>query len=294
MSERKTCFVIAPIGEPESPTRKRSDQVLKYIIAPAANECGYDTIRADELSKPGIITNQVTQRILDDPLVIADLTGRNPNVFYELAIRHMVRKPLVQIIQKGEPIPFDVAATRIIQVDHRDLDSVEGAKNEIVKQIAAVEKDPSEIDTPISVAVDLQTLRHGDPEQRSIADIVEVISDLRTEVSSLERAIRSSGFRADAESFYERARMMRSVTPQAEGQLVIDSARYGAEGKYNDVTNVVKSAVVAGQRVELPVNNDYFRPDPIKGVPKELIVTYFYAGRKYSKTIPEGATLLLP
>jgi hypothetical protein len=294
MSETKTCFVIAPIGEAESDIRKRSDQILKYVITPAANECDYDPIRADEISKPGIITNQVIQHILDDPLVIADLTGWNPNVFYELAIRHMLRKPLVQIIEKGNQIPFDVAATRIIQVDHRNLDSVEEAKNEIVKQIKAVEEDPSEIDTPISIAFDLQTLRYGDPEQRSIADIVEAISGLRTEISSLDRAIRKSAFRAEAETFWEVARMMPSAMSQAEGQLIIASARYGAEDQYNDVTDIVKSAVVAGRRVEMPVSNDYFGPDPIREVPKKLIVTYFYAGREYSRTIPEGATLLLP
>ena len=88
MPEEKQCFVIAPIGEAESDTRKRSDQI----------------------SEPGIITSQVIQHIVDDPLVIADLTGRNPNVFYELAIRHAIKKPLVQIIKKGEAFPFDLTA----------------------------------------------------------------------------------------------------------------------------------------------------------------------------------------
>lgn len=189
MTEKK-CFVIAPIGEPESDTRKRSDQVLKHIIKPAANQCGYDPIRADQISEPGIITSQVIQHIVGDPLVIADLTGQNPNVFYELAIRHALKKALVQIIKKGEPIPFDVAPTRTIYVDHHDLDSVEEAKNEIVKQIKIVEKDVSEIDTPISVALDLQLLRQSDnPEQRSLADLVDAISDLRSGLISIEKKI---------------------------------------------------------------------------------------------------------
>ncbi|MCK4403810.1 MAG: hypothetical protein KAW02_01845 [candidate division Zixibacteria bacterium] len=194
MAETKTCFVIAPIGDPESDTRKRSDQILKYLITPAASECGYDAIRADQISEPGMITSQVIQRIVDDPLVIADLTGRNPNVFYELAIRHALRKPLVQIIKKGEPIPFDVAGTRTVQVDHHDLESVEAAKKEIVKQIKAVEKDTSEIDTPISVALDLQMLRQSEnPEQRSLADLVAAISDLRTGIQAIEIRIHDMG-----------------------------------------------------------------------------------------------------
>ena len=189
----KNCFIIAPIGESESEIRKRSDQVLKHVIRPAANECGYETLRADEISEPGIITSQVIQHIVEDPLVIADLTGRNPNVFYELAIRHALRKPLVQIIKKGEQIPFDVAATRTIFVDIHDLDNVEEAKKEIVKQIKAVEMDASNIDTPISVALDLELLRQsGKPEERSLADIVEAISNLRSGLLSIENRLQDS------------------------------------------------------------------------------------------------------
>ena len=83
-----------------------------------------------------------------------------------------------------------------------------------------------------------------------------------------------------------------------EGQLIIKSAKYGATVKnidyYNDVTNVVRSAIVA-ERVEMPVNNDHFGPDPIKREPKHVTVDYVYAGRDgYSKTVPEKATLFLP
>lgn len=124
-AENRTCFVIAPVGEPDSDVRKRSDQILKHVIQPAVKGLGFDAVRADQISEPGIITTQVIQHIIDDPLVVADLSGRNPNVFYELAIRHALRKPYVQLIQRGERIPFDVAAIRTIEVDHRDLDSVE-------------------------------------------------------------------------------------------------------------------------------------------------------------------------
>jgi len=185
VSEEKICFVIAPIGEPDSDTRKRSDQILRHVITPAANECGYGPIRADLISEPGIITSQVIQHIIEDPLVIADLTGRNPNVFYELAIRHAIKKPLVQIIGKGEQIPFDVAATRTIHVDHHDLDSVAEAKTEIIRQIKALEEGV-EIQTPISVALDLKILsRSEDPGSQSMAEILQALSGLQRTVLAL-------------------------------------------------------------------------------------------------------------
>lgn len=179
MSDQKICFIIAPIGEPESDTRKRSDQVLKHIIKPAASACNYHAVRADEIDKPGIITSQVIQHVLDDALVVADLTERNPNVFYELAIRHAIRRPIVQLIQKGEQIPFDVAGTRTLYVDHHDLDSAAEAKDQIIEQIRALEEDPADIETPISVSLDLQKLRGSEnPEDWYMQEVLSALTGL--------------------------------------------------------------------------------------------------------------------
>ncbi len=187
----RSCFVIAPIGTDGSDIRIRSDQVLKHIIAPSVRECGYEPIRADQISEPGLITSQVIQHIVDDPLVIADLTGRNPNVFYELALRHAIKKPVVQIIHATESIPFDVAASRTVHVDHRDLDSVARAKEEIVRQIRAVEKNPEDVDTPISVAVELQSLRKSDnPLEKSYAEIITMLTEIRTGMGDMRDGFR--------------------------------------------------------------------------------------------------------
>ncbi len=183
VAKKKICFVICPIGEEESDIRKRSNQILKHVIEPPVSDCGYKAVRADKIDKPGMITSQVIQHIVDDPLVIADLTGNNPNVFYELAIRHVIRKPFIQIIKKGERIPFDVAGTRTINVDHHDLDSVGEAKKEIVNQIKSLEQDSNNIETPISMSLDLQILRQSDdPERRSLADIVSAIGELPSRI----------------------------------------------------------------------------------------------------------------
>lgn len=153
-NSEKICFVIAPIGESGSDIRKRSDQVLKHIIRPAVESCGYKAVRADEIAEPGIITNQIIRHVVDDPLVIADLTGQNPNVFYELAIRHAIRHPLIQIINKVEDIPFDIGSMRTIVVNHQDLDSVKEAKAEMKRQIQFLEESSSSLESPISVALE--------------------------------------------------------------------------------------------------------------------------------------------
>lgn len=155
--DRKTCFVIAPIGSSKSRTRERSDKVLRSVIRPAVEECGYIAIRADEIAQPGIIAHQVIEKIVDSPLVIADLTERNPNVFYELALRHWLRKPLVQLIEEGEPLPFDVAGMRTITFDHRDVESIDRARKLIVEQIHSLESNKAAMVTPTSFLQDPTT-----------------------------------------------------------------------------------------------------------------------------------------
>ena len=163
---------------------------MKHIICPAVEGCGYKALRADHISEPGIITSQVIQHIVDDPLVVADLTGKNPNVFYELALRHALRKPLVQLIKKGENIPFDVAGTRTIHVDHTDLDSVDEARAEITAQVKHLEGNSSDIETPISISLDLQVLRQSEnPEERYLADMLPILSEMRSAISGLEKRI---------------------------------------------------------------------------------------------------------
>ena len=186
VNSEKTCFVISPIGSEESKTRERSDLVLEYIIKPAAKECGYKAVRADEISEPGIITTQVIQRLIEDDLVIADLTEKNPNVFYELAIRHAVRKPIVQMIKHDERIPFDVVTQRTIHYDI-DLKSAVKCRDELIKQIRAAEKEPEAVDSPVSTAIDLKVLRESEnPVEKSIVEIIPMLEDIRTMIQNTD------------------------------------------------------------------------------------------------------------
>jgi hypothetical protein len=89
----KECFFIAPIGKEGSPERNRSDGVLDFIVARAAQELELTAVRADQMGEPGQITLQVINHILGARAAVADLTGLNPNVFYELAVRHTARLP---------------------------------------------------------------------------------------------------------------------------------------------------------------------------------------------------------
>lgn len=186
----KNCFVISPIGKEGTETRRRSDLVFKHIISPAVTECGYKPTRADKISETGIITTHLIQRIAEDPMVVADLTERNANVFYELALRHALQLPVIQIIDKREKPPFDVAATRIVLFDHTDLDSVEEAKKEIVRQVKASEKPNFKMATPISIAVELQSLlKSKTPEDKHLGDFLSSLQEIQNSVLKCERKL---------------------------------------------------------------------------------------------------------
>lgn len=95
----------------------------------------------------------------------------------------MMQKPIIQIIQKGERIPFDVSAQRTIEIDHRDLESVDKARKELERQIVAVEKNPTLVDSPITTALSIQSLRSSaNPEQTAIMAIQATLSNLSSEI----------------------------------------------------------------------------------------------------------------
>lgn len=190
----KKCFVICPIGERGSDIRRRSDLVLNYVIKPVVKELGYIASRSDEDSKPGIITSQIIGHLMSDELIVADLSFGNPNVYYELAVRHMVRKPVVQIIHAGQPIHFDIITQRTIQFDYQDLESVEDCKQKLREQIQSVEKNPMDVDSPISIAIDTKGLIESkNPMENIISRILVTVQNMQQQIDSIS-SIKHAGW----------------------------------------------------------------------------------------------------
>ena len=151
---QNVCFYITPIGDEQSEFRKHSDLFLESIIIPAIQQFNLNVIRADQIDKPGTITNQIIEYIFKSKLVIADLSFHNPNVFYELALRHACRLPTVQIIRKADRIPFDLSQSRTIIIDTTDIYSLvpkmETHKAEIASQVRQALNNAEAIDNPLT------------------------------------------------------------------------------------------------------------------------------------------------
>ncbi|WP_052113680.1 hypothetical protein [Actinotalea fermentans] len=149
-----TCFVVSPIGAEDSEQRLHADLVLSSLIEPALRELGLEPVRADQISKPGMITGQVIDHLARAKMVIADLSFGNPNVYYELALRHATRKPVVQIIRSADTLPFDVGQFRTVVIDMSSIytlvPKLDLHRQEIARQCRAAMEDGEAAESPLS------------------------------------------------------------------------------------------------------------------------------------------------
>lgn len=143
----KTCFIVCPISSDGSEIRKRSDTLLKHVITPVCESCGFTPIRIDKENTNGSLTDEIISHITNDDLVIADLTDSNPNAFYEIGYRAALKKPLIQLISKDSNIPFDISVVRTFSYDLLDLDFVDELKERLIKTIQSINFNVSDTAT---------------------------------------------------------------------------------------------------------------------------------------------------
>ena len=148
------CFVLMPFGKKMDAAARVTnfDSVYAKIIAPAVERSGLEPIRADEEKIGGTIHKPMFERLMLCHYAVADITGANPNVFYELGIRHAMRpRSTVIVFAEGTVLPFDIALVRGIayKTDRtgEPLDA-EATLAQIANQLQAARGNPHD-DSPI-------------------------------------------------------------------------------------------------------------------------------------------------
>lgn len=184
-------FVISPIGPPGSDVYRRASYALKYIFRQALPHPEWIVHRADEGKLSDSIGHHVIRSIVESDLIIADLTGHNPNVFYELAVAHGFKKPVVHLISKDERLPFDVFDQRTIHYDITDLQSVEEAVELVQEYAKAAMSNADGVVNPLTNYEAFNSIRSGDQDAGAGAVIAEMLEQVLGRLSQLEGAIRA-------------------------------------------------------------------------------------------------------
>lgn len=155
ITELKECFIITPIGSPESEIYKKTEGLINSALKPVLLEHGYFPLPAHHIDSSGSINKQIIEKIVNCELVIANLTGINPNVMYELAIRHSFGKRIITVAEFNTVLPFDINDQRTIFY-HDTMHGLESFKSDLHKSISKVliENDNSQnVSNPIYDAI---------------------------------------------------------------------------------------------------------------------------------------------
>lgn len=125
-----TCFVIMPFEEP-------FNGYYQSILVPAISDAGLKPRRADEIFSVRPVIRDIWESIKCATLIIADLTGRNSNVLYELGLCHGREKSAIIITQSIEDVPFDLKHRRCIIYDTREPEWAAKLRKSITETVRA-------------------------------------------------------------------------------------------------------------------------------------------------------------
>ncbi|MFN0134836.1 MAG: hypothetical protein ACKVS9_01820 [Phycisphaerae bacterium] len=130
------CFVMMPFGS-------WFDRYYKDVYFPAIKDAGYEPVRADDLFQTGSVMEQIWDQIRKAKVLLAELTGKNPNVFYELGLAHALGKPVVFVTGSIDDVPFDLRHLRVITYEVREPEWSTKLRKNITAYLKNTRLDPT-------------------------------------------------------------------------------------------------------------------------------------------------------
>lgn len=205
----KKCFYITPIGDKLSPQYSKLEGLKENVLVPVLDSLGFELDVAHTIDSSGSISDQIFERIVNSELVIVNLTGLNPNVMYELAVRHSFGKPCVMICETDTKLPFDLLAERTIFFE----DTIKGAgelKVDLNKKIrSAIE---SGNDNPVTRAVTKAAILEGNSsETEPLKLILSELNLLGQRLENLEFK-NSTDYKRNVKTYSSKIKNSNSIT----------------------------------------------------------------------------------
>lgn len=187
--KEKTCFVIMPIADMDGYDTGHFERVYTHLIQPACKKAGYCAIRADEVASSNYIIIDILHKILDSEMVLCDLSGKNPNVLYELGIRQAFNLPTILIKDIKTSKIFDIQGLRYTEYNQTlRVDDVIKDADSIAKSIEHTAKpNAKDVNSLIQLLAVKPATRPNNVElSNETSVILESINDLAKRISSLE------------------------------------------------------------------------------------------------------------
>lgn len=147
--EVRKCFVLMPFSSTKSCSEEEWSYIFTGIIKPAVERSGF----AFACQRSDAPTGSIIEHILDElnraDLVIADLTDRNPNVFYELGVRHALRDCTILVAQNIADIPFDLRPYAVHVYEWKTETGRRDFRRKIKQVIQSLDGEPSQGASPV-------------------------------------------------------------------------------------------------------------------------------------------------
>ena len=143
------------------PFREELDWAYEKLVKPAFEAAAYEVIRADDIDSQQSILKDIVTAIVASDVIIADLTGANPNVYYELGLSHALKKQVVLLSQDVSAAPFDLRSYRIIEYGAR-FDKFESTQKRLTTLAHDISKGRVSFGNPVS---DFVQRDDGGPEK---------------------------------------------------------------------------------------------------------------------------------
>ena len=276
---RRLCFVDMPFGkkaDPKTGAEINFDQIYSEAIKPSAEESGLECIRGDEERTGGIIHTAMFARLLLCEFVIADLTTANPNVFYELGVRHAAKPyTTIPIFATISGLPFDVNLVRAIPYDLENgqltKNAAENLKREIKNRIKRALEGPVAEDSPLfQLFNDFPGIEVSHELTDVFRDRVEYSMEFREKL----RAARSQGSMEQALTELKTIEKELGNLKVVESGILVDlllsyrdvSAWNEMVALYDKLPSDVRDAVLVRQQYALALNRRAEKGDRDKAI----------------------------
>lgn len=238
----RTCFVIMPIADMAGYDSRHFDRVYNHLIKPACDAAGFKPVRADEVNNSNLIVLDILKRIVESDIAICDLSGRNPNVMYELGLRQAFNKKTVLIKDDRTISPFDVQAFRYCEYDSSlRIDNAFNNIKSLEKAITGTfEADSNDVNSIVQL-LSIEPAKVGEKTQLSKQDtlIFETLNQILNKIDTPKKVLSNSkSIKFKPRSKYLIEQIKTSRIEDLIGKSYLNEQSFVMLGKLESVENI--------------------------------------------------------